>query len=257
MKMILKPILKYYLKLITKIVLFIHRPTIIAIAGATNKTFTKNRIKKTLEEKGINVRANPNNFNTEIGLPLAILYLPSGYNYYSKWLPVILKAPLAIFQTNFPQYLVLELGTSDAGDMKYLLSIVSPKITVITDITRKYLEGFTDMDQLVGEYRMLARKTHPQGLLVLNNDNVRIRSLVENIDTKKIFFGFQEGSNPRILDIKREKEGEVVNIKYDQEETSHNTGRFGHHHAYALMAGLIINKHLSHVENKKEEGAER
>lgn len=257
MKNILKQILKYYLKFMTQIVLLLRRPTVIAIAGDTNKTFVKNEIKKVLKERGYNVRANPKNFNTEIGLPLAILYLPSGYNYYTKWLPTIYKAPLAIFQKNFPDYLVLELGSSDAGDMKYLLSIVKPKVSIITDITRKYLHGFSDMNELVGEYRLLAQKTNKQGLLILNNDNTRIRSLAEDVDVRKVLIGFKERSNPQIINIKREEQGEVATIKHNEKEKTYNLDRFGQHHVYALTAGLVINNYFQYDENKKKEESKK
>src|SRR3989339_92491 len=119
MKKIFKIILQYYLKFITKLVLLIHRPTVIAISGSVNKSFFRDEIKKVLAEQGKTVRANPKNFNTEIGLPLAILNIESGYNSYRAWLPIIWKAFLAIFQKNFPEYLVLELGVSQRGDMRY------------------------------------------------------------------------------------------------------------------------------------------
>lgn len=251
MKKILKQILKYYLKIITKIVLLLHRPTIIAIAGDTNKTFVKEEVKKILKERGLSVRANPKNFNTEIGLPLAILYLSSGYNYYRKWLPTILKAPLVIFQKNFPKYLVLELGSSGSGDMKYLLSIIKPRVSIVTDITRKYLHGFQDMNELVDEYKLLAQKTDKKGLLILNNDNTRIRELSKDINTPKSFIGFEEGSNPQIKDIKRGEQGENIVIKHDNgEEKEYNLERFGQHHAYALAIALVVNNYFQYDKGK-------
>ncbi len=246
MKSILKPILKYYLKIITKLVLFFKKPTIIAIAGSSNKTFTKQEIKKTLIGEGINVRANPKNFNTEIGLPLSILHLPSGYNEYKKWLPAILKAPKILFQKNFPQYLVLSLGTSDPGDMKYLLTIVKPKISIITDITQRYLESFSDMDKLVKEYELLAQKTDPNGFLVLNYDNFRVRSLNKKTKAKVKFFGFHEKSDFRVLNKEKKIEGELI-------ETTLNPGlkiqigKFGKHNIYAYLISQIIKQYIKNV----------
>ena len=92
MKKILKIFLKLYLKILTKIALCIHRPLVIAVAGSINKPFVKMAIKDVLTEAGFKCRANPKNFNTEIGLPLAILYLESGYNSYRKWAEIVVKA---------------------------------------------------------------------------------------------------------------------------------------------------------------------
>jgi len=250
MKKIFKIILKYYLKYITKLVLLVHKPTVIAIEGRTNKTFVKKEVKSALESLGKTVRANPKNFNTEIGLPLAILYLPSGYNDYKDWIPTILKAPLMIFQKNFPQFLVLSLGTSDAGDMKYLLSILRPQISIITEITQRYLEGYNDMDNLVDEYRILSQKTFE--LLILNNDNQRVQSLKDSapgIEVKTL--GEAPGSDYLIKDEKRERGGENFILKSKNQENEINLNRFGKHHIYARGFGLIVKKYFeTHGQEK-------
>lgn len=240
MKFLFKIILKFYLKYITKLVLLIHQPVIIAVAGSTNKVFVKDEIKRVLLDKGLTVRVNPKNFNTEIGLPLAILNLPSGYNSFKNWLPIILKAPLAIFQFNFPKYLVLGLGASDPGDMKYLLTIVRPKISVITDITQRYLEGFSDMDKLVGEYEKLASRTKKDGLLILNYDNVRIRQIGRKNKRTTEFFGIHNGAGWQAVNVSRGEQGEIVKVGHSGIINEYKLNRFGRHHVYSLLIGLII-----------------
>ncbi|MCD4693824.1 hypothetical protein K8R62_00500 [bacterium] len=250
MKSTLKIFLKYYLKYITKLVLLIHRPTVIVISGSINKNFVKNDIKKRLEKKNLKVRGNPLNFNTEIGLPLAILYLPSGYNEYKKWLPCLLKAPLTIFKKDFPKYLVLTLGTSDEGDMKYLLSIIRPQITVITDITQRYLEGYSDMDNLVKEYKLLSQKT--SDLLIINNDNKRIEELKKHTEAEIKSFGLNEESDLIIRKIKKVKDGQEIKIEEKKQSKIFKIKRFGKHHAYVLAVGLIIDKYFNTDEKKEK-----
>lgn len=240
---ILKNILKYYLKYTAKLALLAHRPTIIAIAGSTNKPFVKKEIKKVLEEMGLSVRANRKNFNTAFGLPLAVLDLPSGYNSYKNWLPAIKEAPKNIFKKNFPAYLVLGLGTSDPGDIKYLLSIVKPKITVITDITQRYLEGFSDMDELVKEYELLAQKTMSDGLLVINYDNERLKKI--DAPAKKISFGASSGANWQISGVKKVKEGQSAIIDNGQRSNKVLINKFGLHHIYAHTVAQIIKSYVA------------
>jgi UDP-N-acetylmuramoyl-tripeptide--D-alanyl-D-alanine ligase len=242
MKPIFKILLKYYLKYITKLVLAIHRPLIIAVAGSTNKTFIKDEIKRVLEKKGINARANIKSFNTEIGLPLAVLNIPSGYNSYKKWLTPIKLAALSLFQKDFPRVLVLELGISQNGDMKYLLSIIKPKIIVISDITQRYLESFSDMDELVSEYKYLAEQTGKDGLLVLNYDNMRVREIAKNSRASKVYFGLKNGADWQAIDIKRGIKGEMYKVKHNDEISRFEINRFGIHHVYAAMVKLIINE---------------
>ncbi len=244
MKTCLKFLLKHYLRLITLMVLFVHRPTVVAIAGSVNKNFVKQEIKSRLERMGLDVRANPKNFNTEIGLPLAILDLPSGYNEYRKWIPVILGAPLKIFQRNFPKFLILSLGTSDEGDMGYLLSMLKPDISIVTDITQRYREGFSDMNNLVEEYHTLTNKTRKKGTLVLNSDNYRVREIAKDNKRKIIYFGFSELTDAMIKEVIKTPKGQKVIIKYKDKEREQEIQRFGKHHAYAFTIGFIVETEL-------------
>jgi UDP-N-acetylmuramyl pentapeptide synthase len=244
MKPLFKLLLKHYLKYITKLVLFIHRPIIIAVAGSTNKTFVKNEIKKALEKNGIRARTNINNFNTEIGLPLAVLDLPSGYNSYKKWWPAIYQSFFRVFQKSFPHVLILELGASNRGDMRHLLTIVQPKISVITDITQRYLENFSDMNDLVEEYKILSQKTKKDGLVIINYDNVRLRKIFEKNQNKKESFGFAEGSDWQARNIILTNTGEKFQIYHKNDIMEKEINYFGEHHVYATLAGMIVEENL-------------
>lgn len=246
MKPFFKTILKYYLKFITKLVLAIHKPKIIAVAGSTNKTFVRDEIRKILVQQGKTVRANQKCFNTEIGLPLAILNLSSGYNSYRNWLPIIRAAAEAVFKKNFPEVLVLELGVSCRGDMQYLLSIVKPEISVITDITQRYLESFSGLDQMLEEYEYLVKNTEKNGQVILNYDNLQVRGLAKRAKAKVIYFGqtvpAEEGF--KIEKIVRGEGGELVEIRYENLHKKLNIPRFGTHHAYATAVGVIVQENI-------------
>jgi UDP-N-acetylmuramoyl-tripeptide--D-alanyl-D-alanine ligase len=217
---------------------------VIAVAGSTNKTFARDEIKKILSASGKTVRVNPRNFNTEIGLPLAILNIGSGYNSYRDWLPVIGAAFRAIWQKNFPDYLVLELGVSRRGDMKYLLSIIKPKISIITDITQRYLEAFSDMDGLVGEYAYLVKNTPPDGAVILNGDNLRVRALASKAKAQVKYFGVSSEADWKISEIAKTEKGQMIKIKHQKKIQEYFLERFGKHHAYAFVAALAASEWL-------------
>ncbi len=244
MKCFAKFLLKHYLRVITKLTLLVHRPVVIAVAGSTNKNFAKKEIKRRLEEEGLTVRANPKNFNTEIGLPLAILHLPSGYNEYKAWLPAIFTSPLRIFQRNFPRFLVLGLGTSDEGDMSYLLSIVKPHISVVTDITQRYKEGFSDMNNLVDEYRLLADRTRNNGVLLLNADNYRVKRIGDNRKKKVVYYGFNKKADPCIVGAQKNEKGQRAKIRHREKEENFQINRFGRHHLYAFLIGVAVKEEV-------------
>ncbi len=246
MKIFFKTILKCYLKYLTKLVLFVHRPTIIVVAGSMNKHFIKQEVKKILQRNKYSVRANPKNFNTEIGLPLAVLGLSSGYNSYYKWLPILFQALKSVFQTNFPQFLVLSLGSSDPGDIKYLLKIINPKIAIISDITQRYSENFDNVDQLLEEYIALIKKLKRDDALLLNDDDFKLKTLKDKTKSELITFGFSSSADCNAKIINRGVKGQDLEIEYQENKLNFNIKKFGKHHVYAKMIGVIIeNKIIS------------
>ncbi len=247
MKKIFTYTLKYILKYTSKLVLLIHRPRIIVVAGSVNKTFVKERVRDVLKKRGYSVRANSKNFNTEIGLPLAILNLPSAYSSYVGWLKIIFKAIGRIFQFKFPKYLVLELGVSDRGDMKYLLSIVKPSVVIITDITKRYMEGFRDLNCLLDEYKYLVNKISSDGLVILNNDNNKILEVLKNFKAKKITYGIEKQSDWQAIEINKNKDGQSVKILNNNIINNYDINRFGEHHVYAFLVELAIQKNINKI----------
>jgi len=249
MKLIFKILLRAYLKMLAKIRLALFRPTVIAIAGSTNKTITKNAVAAALGEAGVEVRAGADGFNTDIGLSLAILNLPSGYNSYHGWLPVMLAAPARIFKKD-ARYLILEFGISDAGDMAYLLSIVRPHIAVITDITQRHREGFENMNELFEEYHLFARKTNDKGMLVVNNDNLRTKKLTATA-SHPAAFGFSQDSAWQISIIEKKLNQTSVLVNTGTRARQYEINRPGEHNVYAFVISLIIADYVSKKEQEK------
>ena len=138
------------------------------MAGSTNKTTTKDYILKFLREKYSptgeaggekEVRGNPKSYNTEIGLPLAILYLDSGESSAVKWMKILVQAKMrALFARKFPKKLVLELGVEEKGDMKYLLEMVQPEMAIITNIEGSYTYSNSSLEKIFEEIKILGKK---------------------------------------------------------------------------------------------------
>ena len=99
---------------------------VIGVTGSVGKTSTKQLI-AALIAPWRRVAANPANFNTEIGLPLAVLAAPEG-----------------------TEVLVLEMGMRGFGQIDELARIAEPDVGVITNIGPVHLE-------LVGTIEGVAR----------------------------------------------------------------------------------------------------
>jgi len=243
MKPFFKKIVQFYLKLFTKIILWRFKPFIIAVAGSTNKTVAKEYILKFLREKygAKEVRGNPRSYNTEIGLPLAILYLDSGESSILKWIKILFQAKLeALFSRKFPSKLVLELGVEEKGDMKYLLEIVNPSWVVVTNIEGNYSDAQSNLDEIFEEMKLLARKLPKSGKLILNFDDERVKNLAEFSPSETISYGFSDGSNAQASNLKTTVQGQTFDFAFQGKYESVEIKKYGRHNVYAWMIAKIM-----------------
>jgi len=243
MKNILKAIIKLYLKQLTKFILWRHKPFVIAIAGTTNKTVVKEYILKFLREKyGKNeVRGNPRSYNTEIGLPLAILYLESGESSFWKWLKILTQAKVkALFSRKFPSKLVLELGVEKKGDMRKLLEMVRPSWTVVTNIEGSYSDAESNLDETFEEIKVLVQKLPESGKLILNFDDKRVKNLAEFSKAETIGYGFSEEAGARSFNLQTTVQGQTFDFEFQGKYESVEIKKYGRHNVYAWMIAKIV-----------------
>ena len=84
-KKIFKKIIITILVLESKLVLLRFKPKIITISGSVGKTSTKDAIYTALKNN-LKVRKNQKSFNSELGVPLTILGLETGWSNPLSWL---------------------------------------------------------------------------------------------------------------------------------------------------------------------------
>jgi UDP-N-acetylmuramoyl-tripeptide--D-alanyl-D-alanine ligase len=249
MKKIFKFIIERYLKILTKIIISRHDPIIVAIAGSSNKTFIKDQIlEKFNDEKS--VRGNPRSFNTEIGLPLAVLFLPSGYSSIFKWVDILLAGTyISFFKRNFPKILVLEMGVQKKGDIKYLLSIVKPRLVVISDISGNFSDNKKIIDE---EMARLISSVNKNGRVVLNMDNERVAKLSKYSKAPVIFYGVNKEADVKIMNFKETAEGQLFDLEIEKKIKSQKTELFGMHNVYALVAAQTVSNEIEKfIKNRK------
>lgn len=243
MKSFFKKFVQFYLKLFTKITLWRHKPYIIAVSGSTNKTTVKDYILKFLREKygEEEVRGNPKSYNTEIGLPLAILYLDSGESSAVKWMKVLVQAKFrALFGRKFPKKLVLELGVEEKGDMKPLLEMVWPNVAIITNIEGSYTYSNSSLEQIFGEMKLLVKNISESGYVLLNSDDERVKSLAKFAEAKVITYGFREGADARAENLKTDAEGQTFDFVFQGQKESVRIKKYGRHFVSAWMAAKVV-----------------
>ncbi|MDH4226040.1 MAG: aminotransferase class I/II-fold pyridoxal phosphate-dependent enzyme, partial [Deltaproteobacteria bacterium] len=158
-----------YLNRLAKIYLRRKKPIIIAIAGNQGKTVLKRMISGLLRQK-YRVRANPRSYNTEIGLPLAVLGLeinPRSMVSIARTLTDATRT--ALWGRERPDILVLELGVRQPGDMAVLLQTVHPHWAVITNFFQDGQDP-GENDLLTAEALALARGLPPENMVISRDD---------------------------------------------------------------------------------------
>ena len=246
MKKLLRHLLAWYLASLARLLLLRERPTIIAVAGTVNKSFAVQAIAAELRGRGIAVETTPQHFNTDIGLPLAILGLPSGYDSYEASLSITPRAMKAL-KRPLPAVLVLEMGIDRPGDMRALLRIVEPHIAVITDITQRYRENFGGLDKLAHEYGMLLEALPRSGLAVLNYDTMLVRDLAKasKAPLRYVSLGSVEGKDILRAAFTQMMDGIAGTVHIDGQSEEFALPRFGRHHALSLLIARAVSAHAS------------
>lgn len=252
----MRNILQYILKVLAIITIWRYKPIIVGVTGSVGKTSTKEAIYSILKDK-FKTRRNIKNYNNEIGAPLTVLGSDispeTTFSGLLGWFRIFSKALLGIiYQRNYPEILVLELGVSKPGDMEYLMSFIHAKIGVFTAIGEfpSHIEFFSGKDQLVKEKSLLIKSLPDDGLAILNYDDLLIRQegndLPEKIET--IYYGFEERADLRIenYELKADdiKKGDFgINFKLDYKGSFvpiRLVGVLGKHQVFAAAAAASV-----------------
>lgn len=141
---------------------------VVGITGSVGKTSTKEMIASVLSQK-YNVLKTEGNFNNEIGLPLTVFNIREEH-----------------------EIAVLEMGISHFGDMEPLARIARPDICVITNIGYAHLENMGSRDGILKEKTSMTDFMNPDGSIILNGDDDKLRGYSPQNGIAPVFFGLDQ-----------------------------------------------------------------
>lgn len=141
---------------------------VVGITGSVGKTSTKEMIASVLSQK-YNVLKTEGNFNNEIGLPLTVFNIREEH-----------------------EIAVLEMGISHFGDMEPLARIARPDICVITNIGYAHLENMGSRDGILKEKTSMTDFMDPDGSIILNGDDDKLRGYSPQNGIAPVFFGLDQ-----------------------------------------------------------------
>jgi hypothetical protein len=149
------------------------RPRIVAITGSVGKTLLKRSLHELLSAR-FRVQANPLSYNTDIGLPLAVLGSEIDTRRATSLAAGFARAFWAAYATpETAEVMVLELGARRPGDIAAHLEIVRPEVLVVTPFVPSYSEEHEQLALLRDEIaRLCADRTRygVRHLLLCNDD---------------------------------------------------------------------------------------
>jgi UDP-N-acetylmuramoyl-tripeptide--D-alanyl-D-alanine ligase len=139
--------------------------TVIAITGSNGKTTTKEMTAAALEPYGV-VLKNPGNHNNRIGLPLTVLGATAQVD-----------------------YLVLELGMNEFGEISRLTEICKPDVGVVVSIGAAHLEGVGSIAGVIKAKGELYQGLSASAIAVVPSDDANVVRAAEGTPAQVIDVG--------------------------------------------------------------------
>ncbi len=238
-----RKILQFILKIFARLMLARHRPTVIGVTGSVGKTSAKEAIYAVLHKRH-SVWKSGKNYNTEIGVPLAVFGISdSGYNSAWRWLLIFLQMAKRLIKfSGYPDFLILELGVDKPGDMKYLADLARPQIGIITAIGEVpvHVENFPGPKELAREKLRLMKALPHLGYAILNRDDAALMEEAGRTNAKILTYGFDASSDVRAGALETRSEDAVLSFKIEYRGSFvpvRLKNVFGKTNVYAALAG--------------------
>lgn len=219
-----------YLNFLARTYLARVRPRCIAIAGLQGKTVMKRWLRAMLQPS-LRVRANPRSYNTEIGLPLAILDAPIEGDRPSDVLVALLRATSrGVFAADLLDVLILEMGIRCRGDARALLHAMTPAILVVTPLAPSFTSDLSFLDVVENEIAFLAREVAAHGgQIIACLDDPRLAGALDGVTNVRSIL--REQITPVDHHLALEVQGRRYEVELDV---------VGESSQYALLAGIEI-----------------
>lgn len=193
----------------------------VGITGSCGKTSVKGMITAILQQVGT-VLSPPGSFNNEIGLPKTLLELNAEH-----------------------KYAVLEMGARKPGDIKYLMDLVNPNITVVNNVAPAHTETFGSIDAIAQTKGEIYRCLGPNGTAIINVDDQYAPYWLSSLTTQKIItFGLEHTADVTCAYIVEEHHRIKMELVTDQGTTQVLLPVLGIHNVMNALAAAAIARAL-------------
>lgn len=249
---------KFALKKISASAIKKFQPEVIAVTGSMGKTTTVAAIAHVLSHQ-FKTRTPRRSYNTEIGLPLAVIDEEVPYPIYSPigWAMVIARGTVKLFASSQPgEKLVLEMGADAPGDISYLVGIAKPKVGVVTAVAPSHFEFFKSIEAVAAEKSKLVESLPADGVAVLNGDDPYVLKMGERTKAPVLTYGFKKTNDVVGSDWKLTPSGMWFMLKNAKNEVQVKSQVVGQHLIYPLLAAAAVGLYYGMVLSEIAEALE-
>ena len=149
---------------------------VIGITGTNGKTTSK-QILSSLLSQIHKTHKTDGNKNNHIGVPFSMLNMENLY-----------------------KSSVIEIGTSQVGEIKNLTNLVKPNVAAITNVSSGHLQGLRDTDSIADEKGDILEFYDSKGIAVLPRDSSYFKFWCSKTNGKKVVsFGIHEDSDFKVM----------------------------------------------------------
>lgn len=251
-KSLLRRLITAILRFEARLVLRKYRPRVIGITGSVGKTGTKDAVARVLASR-FRVRASQKSFNHELGVPLTILDCDNAWWNPLGWLRNFLHGlSLILFRAPYPEWLVLEIGVEQPGDIARIARWIKFDAVILTRLPDipVHVEFFASPEELAAEKLKLTRAIRPGGLVVLNHDDSKIMAIRDELPGTALTYGWSEEASVRASDehivyaereSKRLPDGLALKVAYAGNSVPFRLKKvLARHQLYGVLAATAI-----------------
>jgi len=184
---------------------------VVAVTGSTGKTTAKEMIAHVLSAK-YNVLKSERSNNGFVGLPLTLAKLHKRH-----------------------RVCVLEMGMNHAGEIDELCKIARPGIGVITNIGPAHIGSLGSMRNIFTAKAELLNNLPPDGVAILNKDDVYLKGLAR-LRRRKVYFGIEGKCDFRAARLRRGKNDWRFFVGKEEFEI----GLLGKHNIYNALIAIAV-----------------
>nr|CAD6617076.1 UDP-N-acetylmuramoylalanyl-D-glutamyl-2, 6-diaminopimelate--D-alanyl-D-alanine ligase [Rhizobium sp. TCK] len=194
------------------------RAQIVAVTGSVGKTTTKEMLRHVLAPSG-KVHAAVASFNNHWGVPLTLARMPEE-----------------------AQFGVFEIGMNHPDEIRPLVKMVRPHVTIITTIAAAHLGHFRNLEEIAAAKAEIFEGLEPGGAAILNRDNKQFAFLeqrAQEVGVGRIYtFGQHAKADFRLADFEGNAQSSTVWATLSGETVEVEIGTPGRHIAENAMAVL-------------------